>query len=333
MKRTSWIMTATLCGSLLVVAGCGDDERAAGASDAPTANKASHAYQGVDAAYDVAGEWTDEGFISGRESESAPRTIAVADVPAEYGVTRGDNAGATVEQTKIERKIIYNASLEVVVDDFEGVEAKVAAVVRQYDGFMASSNVRGEAGRPRHGRFVIRVPSTNFDDFMEGAESIGDVRERRTDSQEVTAEFVDLQSRIRNKQTEEERLIQLLKQATGKLEEVLKVEKELSRVRQEVETMQGRLRVLSDLTSLATVTLNVQEIKEYVPNEAEAPGFFTRIARSFGGSVGGIIEVFQGIIIGIAAMVPWLIVIALPLYFFYRYAKRRNWWRPPQRQV
>lgn len=80
-------------------------------------------------------------------------------------------------------------------------------------------------------------------------------------SKDVSEEYYDVEARIRNKQKTESRLVTLLEKEAGNLEQVLKVEEKLDRVREEIERMQGRLRVLRDQTSLATVTLNIEQIR------------------------------------------------------------------------
>ena len=81
----------------------------------------------------------------------------------------------------------------------------------------------------------------------------------------MTEEFFDLEARIRNKQEEEKRLLKHLADSTGKLEDILKVESELTRVRGEVEQMQGRLRFLANRADLSTVTITATELKDYSP--------------------------------------------------------------------
>ena len=87
----------------------------------------------------------------------------------------------------------------------------------------------------------------------------------------MSEEYFDLDARQAAKKVEETRLLKHLADSTGKLDEILAVERELSRVRSEIERMQGRLRALSNLTTLATVTINVSEIKDYVPPRAPRP--------------------------------------------------------------
>jgi predicted type IV restriction endonuclease len=129
----------------------------------------------------------------------------------------------------------------------------------------------------------------------------------RVDSQDVTEEFYDVEARIRNKKKEEDRLLQLLDTATGKLEDVLAVERELSRVREEIERVEGRLRVLKDLTSLTTINLSVTEVKDYVPEEAAT--YATRVRRAFQSSITALVATMQGLSIAAIAAAPWLAVI------------------------
>ena len=119
--------------------------------------------------------------------------------------------------------------------------------------------------------------------------------------------------RIRNKQREEERLLELLETQTGKLQDILSVEKELSRVREEIERYQGRLRVLKDQTTLSTVTLRIDELRGYLPDES--PGFRTRIARAWSGSLESLALLGQVLLIGLVALAPWLVILMVLVLF------------------
>jgi hypothetical protein len=125
----------------------------------------------------------------------------------------------------------------------------------------------------------------------------------------VTEEFFDLEARIRNKQEEEKRLLKHLSESTGKLEDILAVERELSRVRGEVEQMQGRLRFLAKRAEMSTITIEATEWKDFMP---PAPATLqTQIGRTFFRSVESLADFGRAVLLIAVAIAPWLPLIAL----------------------
>jgi hypothetical protein len=210
----------------------------------------------------------------------------------------------------VQRKIVYTGTVDLVVEDFEGVPARVQAAVKQYDGYVARSNMTGSAGGRRSGQWTIRVPVDSYDRLLVAVQSLGELRSVASNSQDVSEEYYDVQARMRNAKKQEERLLRLLDTATGKLEEVLKVESELARVRGEIERVEGRLRVLDSLTALSTLELRIDEIKNYVPEEA--PTYLTRVRRAFSSSIDLLVQTAQALSILVVALSPWLAVLAVP---------------------
>ncbi|EMB16759.1 hypothetical protein RE6C_02574 [Rhodopirellula europaea 6C] len=140
---------------------------------------------------------------------------------------------------------------------------------------------------------------------------MGFAESRTEDAQDVTEEFVDVEARIRNNKKLEERIITMLEERTGKLSDVLEIERELSRVREEIERMEGRLRVLSDRSALATITIQCREEKEYVP--PAAPTFSSRIQKSWSQSINAMKQTGENIVIAAIAILPWFLVIGVLL--------------------
>ena len=141
---------------------------------------------------------------------------------------------------------------------------------------------------------------------------LGEVKQNHIGSQDVTEEYFDVQARIRNKQEEEKRLLKHLNETTGKLEEILAVERELSRVRGEVEQMQGRLRLLTDRTQLSTITIEATEWKDYKPPVAAT--FPTQLGRAFFRSVDNLVSFGQSLLLVAVALAPWLPLIAVGIF-------------------
>ncbi|MBN2024298.1 MAG: DUF4349 domain-containing protein [Pirellulales bacterium] len=206
------------------------------------------------------------------------------------------------------RKIVHTATLHVAVEEFDPVPGAVAAVADRFGAYVARSDVDNASRAARRGTWTIRVPVDRYDACLEALRQLGEIDNESADSKDVTEEFYDLDVRIRNKKRQEDRLVRLLDEATGKLDEILSVERELARVRGEVEQMEGRLRVLADLTALATIHLNVREIP--IHKTPDVPGYATRARRTFQTSLHCLIDACQGLSLLVVMVLPWVGVLA-----------------------
>ncbi|MEI8375818.1 MAG: DUF4349 domain-containing protein [Planctomycetota bacterium] len=238
---------------------------------------------------------------AGRNQAASPESAA------------GDNAKSAQPPSAnaLQRKIIYTATVNLVVELFDPVPAQVGALVDRFGAYVARSQITGSPGSPRRGQWTLRVPADHYEAFLVAAREVGEVQNVSSDSQDVTEEYYDVEARIRNKKQEETRLLELLSKATGKLEEVLAVEREIARVRGEVEQMEGRLRVLSNLTTMSTVNLEVREIKGYVPEEAVT--YVTRVRRAWEGSTVALASTVQTLSILFVALLPWIGILLVPV--------------------
>ncbi len=255
-------------------------------------------------------------------SASAASGAAEAPAAAQKGKGAPGSVGASGQAVApTQRKIIYTATVDLVVENLTQGQTKLLNLVKANKGYVAETNVGGASGEQRTGKWKVRVPVENYEAFMTGAARLGELQSSNSSSQDVTAEYYDVAARIKNKQVEEARLQELLKRATGKLSEILQVEKELSRVRGEVEQLQGRIRVLASLSSLTTITISMREIKDYIP--PAPPTFGTEIGRQFNGSLSVMRAAGKGLVLLGAALLPWL-PFALVGFFGWRFWRRKN---------
>ena len=259
---------------------------------------------------------------AGRIGDASPSRAsgATTDLKLESGAI-----GRPVEN----RKIIYRAKIDLAVEEFGPVPASVADLVKKVDGYIADSTLGGTPGVARRGTWKVRVPVARFDEFVASAKGLGELINASTQSEDVSEEYFDIEARIRNKTKEEERILKLLEERTGKLADVIEVERELSRVREETERMQGRIRMLADLTTFTTIDISVNEIRGYVP--PAAPDLSARIRRTFAESVNELRMFGEELLIGFVGLAPWLPVLLIffaPPYWFVR----RHWRRWTGRQ-
>jgi hypothetical protein len=256
-------------------------------------------------------------FADGSVGRAAP---APASTPAPAAREAPQGAGEAAIPNAPARKIIYNADIDLVVEDFAKAEAALMRLMEENKGYLASADVTGSPGRQRSGTWKVRVPIERFQRFVDSLIKLGELQHRRTNSQDVTEEFYDLEARIKNKKVEEARLLKHLEESTGKLKEILDVEREISRVREEVERQEGRLRLLENLAALTTVTVVLHEREGYIP--PEAPSFGTTIARTFSGSVDYLVGFGKAVVLMAVAVAPWLPVVAVVGLLLWLVARR-----------
>lgn len=248
------------------------------------------------------------------------------------GTTRATgNAAAGVVTSNIKqaaamgRKIIYNSELSLVVQNLTTAQQQLAGLVTRYGGYISHTQVGGTPGQPRQGTWTVRIPVDGYDQFMVGAARLGELQSMSSNAEDVTEQYYDVEARLKNKQVEEQQLIGLLKNRTAKLRDILEVEREISRVRGEVEQLQGQLRLLKNQTGLATVSITLQEVQEFL---APRPTTFTaRIARAWHDSLVSVRDALQTMVISLVSSVPWLVfwgvVIGVILVLFRRWTSRR----------
>lgn len=242
---------------------------------------------------------------SGRSTLTAAADTGVpAPSPADAGIKLVALQTAAAREA---RRIIYTAELTLNVVDFTPASQQISELAERHGGFVANSDVQGSSGARRRGRWTLRAPTGHYRDLLEEAARLGELVSRREDSQDVTEEFVDLEARQRAKQEEETRMLRHLHESTHSLEQILTVERELMRVRTELEQLQGRQRLLADRTALSTLTLIIQETQPFAPEESPALG--TRIARTWSGSVGRLQQLGEGGLHVLVAASPWVLTL------------------------
>ena len=216
---------------------------------------------------------------------------------------------ATRDEGQHPRRIVHTANANLVVATFDGVPANVAGLAERFGGYVAKSDIYGQPGQPQRGTWTIRVPVENYEGLLSETRQLGELRSLTSNSKDVSDEYYDLEARIRNKQKTEARIVALLEEATGNLEQVLVVEEKLDQVREEIERMQGRLRVLTDQTSLATVNLSVEQVIDVPP--PREPTYGSRVSQAFHKSLGALISLGADVSIVIVSLAPWLAVLAV----------------------
>jgi hypothetical protein len=164
--------------------------------------------------------------------------------------TIADAPGEALVAGKIERRIVRDGRLAMELKDDKAVDQamkNVRAIPQTMGGFIASENRTS---------ITMRVPTEKLDEAMAQCGRFGKVTARDVSAHDVTAEYLDVETRVENLRKLEKRLRDLLAQTTN-VTEILSVEKELTRVTQELEVLEGRKKLLASQSSLATLRVDL----------------------------------------------------------------------------
>ncbi len=239
----------------------------------------------------------------------------------------GRDAPRAMEQAASQeapRKIIYNASIDLLVDNLTDATEKLDKLVKDHHGLAAQSEVNTNPRLPRSGTWRLRIPVDNFPSFLKHVAKLGEPLRDKVDSQDITEKYVDYQVRIDNKKIQVERLQKIIKEQTGKISDLLQAERELGRVTTELEELKGAVKLWDNQVALATVEVVMSERRQYVP--PESPSFAASVSSTFRDSVESLVAFLRAATLVVVALVPWSPVIALVvggIWLFLRRAARR----------
>jgi hypothetical protein len=219
-------------------------------------------------------------------------------------------AGANYAAT--ERLIIRNATLDIVVRDTEDAVDQVEALAEELSGFVIESNLN-EYQEGMRAYLRVRVPAESLETALDRIRDLAEeVRSESVSGQDVTEEYVDLQSRMRHLEATEERLLTFMEEAED-TEAALEVYDRLQSIQADIEQVKGRMQYLEESAAMATITLNI------TPSELAQPiqvgGWHPRgtLRNAFESLVRVLQFLVDAVIVIVVLVAPILAVIALPL--------------------
>lgn len=210
-----------------------------------------------------------------------------------------------------EQKVIKTSYLSLEVEEFRTAADAVGAVAKNYNGYVSDSSVQDYKGR-KIGYVTVRVPSGKFEDVVKEIEQIGTLKEENVSLEDVTEHYIDLKARLENFKRQEERYLEILDMAAT-VEDVLKVEAQLERIRGNVESLQGTLNYLDNRIDFSTIQVRLSEPAQVI----HEPG----IKDAFNRAIDGFLAAIRGIIIFLGYFIPiaiFLTIIAFVGLFLYK---------------
>jgi len=157
------------------------------------------------------------------------------------------------------RKLIRNATVQLEIITFDDAVRKITALASEERGYVATTSSEKQANGKLRGQVVVKILPESLDHFLQKLRGIGELKNQTLGTEDVTKAYFDTDARLKNARVMEQRLIDMLKTKTGKVSDLLQVEKELGRVREEIEKMQGELKYWDSQVQFATVTISLSE--------------------------------------------------------------------------
>ncbi|WP_372736586.1 DUF4349 domain-containing protein [Nocardioides sp.] len=318
-SRRRGLATAAALSILFVAGACGGSDDATSAGDAgsveapqlgaPDERGADGTDLGGDMAYD-----TDLGSVD------AAAEVASSASGASGGGVANTKAGRTTEQ-----KVISNGNVQLKSDDVGQAVFDVRDVVDVYAGEVdANSTETDDEGEPLRARLRIRIPTEQFDEAMQDLGRVATLISSSGNSKDVTTQVIDNEIRIKIQRRSIERISLLLDRATS-IRDIVNIEAQLSNRQADLESLETEQRYLADQTSMATITVSVERIKEKKDPvvKEDNDGFFAGLSAGW--------DALKSFGIGLAtvlgALLPWFLVgvlIAIPGWPLLRRLRRRS---------
>ncbi|MFC4022252.1 DUF4349 domain-containing protein [Oceanobacillus longus] len=232
-------------------------------------------------------------------------------------------ASQEVEIIPSDRKIIYNANLYIEVKDYQQTLNRIQSQVADRGGYIVESNMTGDTeNSSTYGHVTVRIPQDQFREFiLIVEEGSSNVLESSISGQDVTEEFIDLESRLKSKRVVEERLLSFMEQAE-KTEDLLTISADLAKVQGELDEITGRMKYLENRTDLATVTISIQENNVTISGMNDGDlNTWEKTKQQFLKSINFLLSAFSGIFVFIIGNLPLFILlgaIAAIVFFVYR---------------
>lgn len=238
---------------------------------------------------------------------------AVAGRPDNESVPLSDIAlGSTADAS---RMIVRSGGASIEVTSIDSAIPRVRALAAAIGGFVANSSVQAGRDQARSAMLEVKAPADAFERLITSLSPLGKVENVNVSAQDVGEEYVDVEARMANDHRLEERLIELLATRTGKLKDVLDVERELAHVREEIERYEGRLRFLRSHAELSTLTISVHEPVPIIDHVSPNP-----IAAAARQAWRNFIALVAFAIASLGVLIP-LAAVGGGLWFFLRPAK------------
>lgn len=227
-----------------------------------------------------------------------------------YDSVSDSSTGSTDAQLS-DQKLIKTVELRAETEDLETLLSQLAEQIRSLGGYTEYQNVYNGSSyshyRSRSAQLTVRIPADRLDGFLTQVEGVSNVISKTESVDDVTLQYVDVQSRMEALQAEHDRLVELMEKAED-LADLLTIEERLTEVRYQLESVTSQLRVLDNQVSYATIELYIDEVEVYT--EVEEPTVWHRISTGFLGNLEELWDSLVDLFVWVVTYSPQLLIFA-----------------------
>ena len=228
------------------------------------------------------------------------------------GFSSNETSNNTALKESISRKLLKNGNVVFETADLEKMKLNIENLVQKFDGYI-SSDYANEYDNKVNYYLNIRIPSQYFDSILkEISIQISKFDAKEITISDVTEEFLDIESRLKNKKELEKRYLEILQQSKS-VEDILNIERELGKLREEIEATEGRLNYLSNQVSFSTLSVS------FYKKVANETSFLGKIGDRFNNGF----ENLKSFLLFILTVWPFVIIIPFSYFLFKKWRHRK----------
>lgn len=252
-------------------------------------------------------------------ADSTAAAMAAGGADNGTAVYSEDDAAAAAHSTD-HAKIIYTANLSLESKDYDAARAALDAALAEAGGYLESSSEYSDAGDSRSVSLTYRVPQQNYENFLAAVAEAGNVTYKNQQADDVTAQYMDVETRLENLKNQRTRLQQLQQQADN-LSDLLEIESSLTDVQSQIESWQSQMDWYNDQVEECTVYVSLSEVSTYSPpSEGFGSRFVSALSAGWQNFVGGL----QQVIVALAGAWPVVVIAAAACAGFVVWKKKKK---------
>ena len=302
-KFKNKIIISTSLLLLLSMVGCGS-------SGVSSATKQSvGAYD--DTAYNGSSYNSGESYESLAPEMKYEETYDMDDVSAKS--TSDTSGGSTSnENVSTNRKLIKTFNFNVETENIDEFISNLKYEINSVGGYIEDSNISGNSistgnKSQKYASFTIRVPVSNLDDFATYVDNSANILSKSENVKDVTLDYTDMESRKKTLETERDRLLELLENASD-LNDVILLEEKLSDVEYEIDRITSSLKTYDSLVEYSTINIEIKEVEKYTEIVEETPTLWKRMGDGFKNSLRWLKNFLEGLLVVIVALIPFIVL-------------------------